>query len=70
MVKLERWSADMPELDAPIPDYLGDLAAKNDALFARLHDERGPLVEIDHAAMSAWLDSASRDHDQDCEAAA
>lgn len=66
---MARWSDDFPALDEPVTDYLAELAAKNDRLFARLHDDRGPLVEVDHAAVSAWLDTAARDWDVTEEAA-
>lgn len=66
----EPWWTDLPELDEPVTDYLANLTARTDALLARLHDERGPVVTVDHGQVSAWLDSRSRDHDVDSEAAA
>ena len=36
----EPWWTDLPELDEPQPDYLSELAARNDALFAQIHDRR------------------------------
>ena len=45
MVQLERWYSDMPELDAPATDYLGDLQAKNLALAARRRSEEEQLAK-------------------------
>ncbi|MBP9898917.1 MAG: hypothetical protein KBF28_11130 [Gemmatimonadales bacterium] len=72
MVTLTRWYDD-PALDevweTADTDYLDNLTALNNERFARLHDDRGPLVEVDHAAVSAWLDTAARDFDVTEEAA-
>lgn len=54
----------------PADDYLADLTARTDALLARLRDDRGPLVVVDHALLNAWADSSSREWDVDQESAA
>lgn len=57
------WFSEFPELDEPVTDYLGELAAKNDALFARLHDEHEAEIEIDAEGVDRWLAQAATEYD-------
>lgn len=55
--------ADLPEIDEPDTDYLGELAAKHDRIVAQLHDCRGMLTVIDNESGDAWIISARNDFD-------
>lgn len=63
---MTRWSDDpaLAEIwNTPDTDVLAEMQARTDALLARLHDERGPLVAIDAAGLDAWIASRDREHD-------